>query len=139
MVNSPLVFIDPTGLQTEEALACAASPDCTLVLIVNVYFDTNFEQIARPVTEEQKQEFLDQYIPELQERFGKANIEVNVTLGETELVRHGDEFPTSTTPLDLSALNVIVSGSIPSALDGLKGSKGGLSRNGVKNYSKVRV
>ena len=30
VVNSPLVLIDPTGLQTEEALACAAAPDCTL-------------------------------------------------------------------------------------------------------------
>ena len=50
VVNSPLVLIDPTGLQTEEALACAAEPDCTLevpiVIIVHPDRIAEFQPIV---------------------------------------------------------------------------------------------
>jgi RHS repeat-associated protein len=42
--NNPLAFVDPLGLQSEEALKCAADNACTLNVPVTVYYDQSLTQ-----------------------------------------------------------------------------------------------
>ena len=66
VVNSPLVLIDPTGLQTEEALACAAAPDCTLEVPIVI--------IVHPDRIAEFQPIVDALLSGLQTDFASSNI-----------------------------------------------------------------
>ena len=66
VVNSPLVLIDPTGLQTEETLACAALPDCTLEVPIVI--------IVHPDRTAEQQQFIDALLSGFQADFASSNI-----------------------------------------------------------------
>ena len=66
VVNSPLVFIDPTGLQTEATRACAAALDCTLEVPIVI--------IVHPDRIAEFQPIVDALLSGLQADFNSENI-----------------------------------------------------------------
>ena len=108
-LNNPLRYVDPDGLEVPDD--CVQDPECTIVVKINVIYDSTVNE-GQGLTTEQKQQFEENQIAKAQENYGTSNIHLDVTYtpGTYTIDANGLLQPTG---LKSDSLNLLVSSGIP--------------------------
>jgi len=101
VLNNPLRFVDPRGLNELNAEQCKKDPHC-VTLNVNVVYDQNANG-GKGLTDQQKKTFEHQQLQDAKDEYGSADIHLNVTYSS------GAVSDNSLTGLVSGAVNVLVS------------------------------
>ena len=132
-LNNPLRYIDPDGLEVPDD--CVQDPECTIVVKINVIYDSTVNE-GQGLTTEQKQEFEKEQIEKAQKGFGISNIKLDVTYTPGSYTVDANGL-LQLTGLKSDSLNLLVSSGTPTGAAGTSGVNRSGTALTVVNFNEV--